>query len=93
MSEECLFSNIAGKVCSDCPLGVVVRGGAVNECEFDLEYDCALNVLAEKSSEISKAIYALIEALGMFSENMQRQHLGYSMAYDDGAFYKLLPKE
>lgn len=33
----------------------------------------------------------LIEAFGMFSENMQRQHLGHSMAYADTDFFELLP--
>ena len=50
---------------------------------------CGLAML----SESKELIATLIEALGMFSENMQRQHQGYSMAYNDVAFYKLLPKE
>lgn len=43
--------------------------------------------------EIKDLLAAFIEATGMLSENMQRQHQGYSMAYNDEAFYKLLPKE
>jgi hypothetical protein len=32
---------------------------------------------------------AMIEALGMMSENMQRQHRGESMAYTEEAFTRL----
>jgi hypothetical protein len=38
----------------------------------------------------SQACGALIEALGMMSENMQREHLGNSMAYPDKAFQDLI---
>ena len=37
----------------------------------------------------NRSVCALIDALGMTAENMQRQSLGYSMAYDDNAFYNL----
>ena len=36
---------------------------------------------------------ALITALGMFSENMQRQSTGNSMAYDEKAFNDLIASE
>lgn len=38
----------------------------------------------------SQSVCALIAALGAFSENMQRQHLGQSMAYDEGSFTALI---
>ena len=39
---------------------------------------------------MARASAALIEALGMMSENMQRESLGQSMAYDADAFHALL---
>jgi len=30
-----------------------------------------------------------VRALGMMSENMQRQALGHSMAYSDASFYEM----
>ena len=39
---------------------------------------------------MSQAACALIEAMGMHAENMQRQQLGQSMAYSDEAFLKLI---
>ena len=30
-----------------------------------------------------------VKALGMMSENMQRQALGHSMAYSDASFYEI----
>ena len=38
---------------------------------------------------MSQAAAALIEAMGMQAENMQRSHLGQSMAYNDEAFFTL----
>jgi hypothetical protein len=38
----------------------------------------------------SQSAAALIEALGMMSENIQRQVLGQSMAYDHGAFLDVI---
>jgi hypothetical protein len=38
----------------------------------------------------SQSAAALIEAMGMFSENMQRQSLGYSMAYNEEAFLNVI---
>ena len=35
---------------------------------------------------------AMIEAMGMQALNMQREQQGYSMAYDDEAFFKLIDK-
>jgi hypothetical protein len=35
-------------------------------------------------------VVALIKAMGMFSENMQRQQTGQSMAYGDSAFFALV---
>ena len=40
----------------------------------------------------SQAACALIEAMGMQALNMQRERQGYSMAYDDEAFFKLIEK-
>jgi len=40
----------------------------------------------------SQSVCALVEALGMMSDNMQRQMQGYSMAYDSIAFQQLLEK-
>ena len=42
---------------------------------------------AEKSDRVDR----LITALGMFSENMQRQQNGYAMAYCDNDFFGLIP--
>lgn len=36
---------------------------------------------------------AIIRALGMQAENMQREILGYSMAYDEDAFLSLINEE
>lgn len=36
---------------------------------------------------------AIIKALGMHAENMQREILGYSMAYDENAFLSLIDEE
>lgn len=42
---------------------------------------------------IEKAIAeAQIEAAGMTAENMQRQAQGYSMAYDDKAFFEVIAR-
>ncbi len=35
---------------------------------------------------------AQVEALGMHAENMQREALGQSMAYDEEAFHSLITK-
>ena len=40
----------------------------------------------------SQAACALIEAMGMQALNMQRERQGYSMAYDDEAFFALIEK-
>lgn len=40
----------------------------------------------------SQIACALIEAMGMQAENMQRQHRGESMAYSDVAFNDLIVK-
>ena len=41
---------------------------------------------------ISQTTCAMIEAMGMHADNMQRQHQGASMAYDGGAFENLINK-
>lgn len=38
----------------------------------------------------SIAVQCLVKAMGMFSENMQRQHRGESMAYVEDDFDKLI---
>jgi hypothetical protein len=38
----------------------------------------------------SQAAVTLIEALGMFAENMQRNHQGMSIAYGEDAFRDLI---
>jgi len=40
--------------------------------------------------QFNMGVCALVEALGMISENMQRASLGHSMAYDDKAFFGLI---
>lgn len=40
----------------------------------------------------AQATCAMIEAMGMQAMNMQREQQGYSMAYDDEAFFKLIEK-
>ncbi len=40
----------------------------------------------------SQVACAMIEAMGMQAENMQRDALGNSMAYDEDAFMRLLEK-
>jgi len=76
--KRCGFPSLTGR---DCDPGC----GLYNE-----EKDCCGLALIPDGQRWAEV---LIEALGMFSENMQRQHQGYSMAYNDEAFYKLLPKE
>lgn len=39
---------------------------------------------------MGESVAALIEALGMMSENLQRMQRGESLAYNDEAFTKLL---
>ncbi len=39
---------------------------------------------------ITMAVHTLVIALGMFSENMQRQQLGQSMAHDEEDFLNLI---
>ena len=39
---------------------------------------------------MSQSSCALIEAMGMQAENMQREALGQSMAYNDKAFIELI---
>ncbi len=39
---------------------------------------------------LTSAICALIEAMGMQAENKQREHCGESMAYDEEAFRSLI---
>lgn len=41
---------------------------------------------------MSQAACALIEAMGMVALNEQRKAQGYSMAYDDSAFFNLIDK-
>ena len=38
----------------------------------------------------AQAVAALIEAMGMVAENMQRDHQGFSMAYDAKAFQDVI---
>jgi hypothetical protein len=38
----------------------------------------------------SQSVCVLTRTLGMMSENMQREHLGQSMAYQQDAFEKVL---
>jgi hypothetical protein len=51
------------------------------------------------SQQIANAAYinaqatcAMIEAMGMQAENKQREIQGYSIAYDDKAFFDLIEK-
>ena len=46
--------------------------------------------LKELDYGITCAIGAFIEAMGMMSENLQRVHLGQSIAYPEEAFNKLM---
>lgn len=47
-----------------------------------------------KAAEINaRAARAVVKALGMYSENMQRQARGHTIAYDDAAFFKLVDAE
>ena len=41
---------------------------------------------------ISQSVAALIEAMGMHAENMQRKHLGHSMAYTEDSFLRLIER-
>ncbi len=38
----------------------------------------------------ANAVAALIEAMGMAAENTRREHLGFSIAYGEEAFNKLI---
>ncbi len=40
----------------------------------------------------AQAVAALIEAMGMAAENMQRSHQGASIAYDEKAFLEIIEK-
>lgn len=42
---------------------------------------------------IAKAITALISAIGMHAENMQRAHRGESIAYDSLSFEQLIVEQ
>jgi len=41
-------------------------------------------------NNLTSAICALIEAMGMMEENKQREHRGEAMAYDEVAFNQLI---
>ena len=41
---------------------------------------------------ISQSVAALIEAMGMHAENMQREQLGHSMAYTEDSFLRLIER-
>ena len=41
---------------------------------------------------LTQTANALIEALGMFSENIERNNNGYALAYDESAFDSLVDK-
>ena len=43
-------------------------------------------------NNLTSAICALIEAIGMMEENKQREHRGEAMAYDEAAFNQLIYK-
>jgi len=49
-----------------------------------------MNENQEAAYIMGMAVGGLIEALGMMSDNMQRQYKGEAMAYDEKAFYKLM---
>lgn len=76
-----------------CPLDRRNWGGDCGErgCGIYNESKCCCGLAA--LPEVKESMMALIEALGMFSENMQRQVLGHSMAYTEDAFLSLIPKE
>jgi hypothetical protein len=46
--------------------------------------------LAEFNYQLGMTVCTLVEAMGMFSENMQRQSTGESMAYTHKDFSSLL---
>lgn len=46
--------------------------------------------LAEFNYQFGMTVNALVTAMGMMSENIQRQHLGQSVAWSEGDFTKLL---
>lgn len=46
--------------------------------------------LAEFNYTYGMIVSGLIEAMAMQAENMQRQHLGQSMAYTDTDFMKII---
>ena len=61
--------------------------GHVDDFEFSLKQ------YAEHMVQQEKKPNRLIEAMGMMSENMQRQALGQSMAYTEDDFINLINKE
>lgn len=51
-----------------------------------------MNEMERAAFLISQSICALIEAMGMQAENLQRSHRGESLAYTELAFENLLHK-